>query len=377
MLKKIIISLSLLALPLLSLADQLKINDNAPKTYIVKKGDTLWDISEVFLDQPWLWPKLWRLNPEINNPHLIYPGDVLKLILDENGEPMLVIDEPVKVELKKVELTKIKPSYKWSPKIRQKVKDDSAIKLLPLNVIAPFIKYDHLFTAEQLEGFPYIIGSNEGYKTSINNFKVYVNKELELAKTYAIYDKGEEIFDPETDTSLGFYVNLAGTAQVLRTGDTSKKVPATLHVNTAKREIRSGYYVVPVHDEQLFSSLFTMRAVDDSFKGAIIKSVNNGREFSKLEVVMINRGSDHNVRLGDVMAIKRQSPAVIESKSGPTYAKESSRWNRTVSNDEDYVMPEEVLGELMVFKIYPKASMALILHVEKPARLLDIVAAPN
>jgi len=364
MLKKIIISLSLLVIPLLSFADQLKINEDAPKIYTVKKGDTLWDISEVFLDKPWLWPKLWRLNPDINNPHLIYPGDILKLVLDENGEPMLVVES-------------VKPSYKWSPKIRQKVKDDSSIKLLPLKVIAPFIRYDHLFSAEQLEKLPYIIGSNEGYKSSINNFKVYVNKELELAKTYAIYDKGEEIFDPETETSLGFYVNLAGTAQVLRTGDMSKKEPATLYVNTVKREIRSGYYVVPVNDDQLFPSLFTMRAVDESFKGTIIKSVNNVHEFSKLEVVMINKGSEHNVRLGDVMAIKRQSPAVIESNNGPIYSKESSSWNQALSNTDDYIMPVESLGELMVFKIYAKSSMALILRTEKPARLLDIVTAPN
>ncbi len=368
MLKKIIISLSLLAYPLFSVADQVKINDDAPKTYVVQKGDTLWDISEIFLDQPWLWPKLWRLNPEINNPHLIYPGDVLQLVIDENGEPMLVIDKPMNI-IKPVEteVVKVKPSYKLSPKIRQKKKNDSAIQLLPLNIIAPFIKYEHLFSAEQLEKLPYIIGSNEGYKSSINNFKIYVNKELELAKTYAIYDKGEEIFDPETETSLGFYVNLAGTAQVLRTGNMAKKEPATLHVNTAKREIRSGYYVVPVHDEQLFTSLFTMRAADKLIKGKIIKSASNGREFSKLEVVMINRGSEHNVRLGDVMSIKRQSPAAMES----------SRWKRAVSSDENYVMPEESLGELMIFKIYPKASMALILHVEKPARLTDSVSAPD
>ena len=113
MLKKIMLTLSLCACSLTSLADQLKINDDAPKTYIVEKGDTLWDISSVFLKRPWLWPKIWRLNPEINNPHLIYPGDVINLVFDENGEPLLVLN-PVK--------NTGKASYKWSPKIRQKNK---------------------------------------------------------------------------------------------------------------------------------------------------------------------------------------------------------------------------------------------------------------
>jgi hypothetical protein len=367
MLKKIILTLSLFACSLMSLAEQLKINDDAPKTYVVVKGDTLWDISAIFLEQPWLWPKLWRLNPEINNPHLIYPGDIITLVFDEKGEPMLVL-EPVKA----------KASYKWSPKIRQKNKDDMAIRLLPLEVIAPFIKYDHLFSAEQLEKFPYVIGSDEGYRSSINGFKVYVNKDLSLAKTYAIYNRGEEIIDPETAESLGFYVDLVATGQALRTGNQSENEPATLKVSTAKREIRSGDFVVPVHEGQMFPSVFTMKAADKSLRGAIIKATSNGREFGKLDVVIINRGTKHQVTVGDVMAIKRLSPGVIETSAGPEYTVDTSRWNRLLTSDGSYYkMPEEILGELIVFKVYHQASMALILRTEKPARLQDMVTAPE
>ena len=367
MLKKIILTFSLLACSIISLADQLKINDNAPKTHIVVKGDTLWDISAIFLKQPWLWPKLWRLNPEISNPHLIYPGDIITLIFDDKGEPMLVLEQ-----------VKVKASYKWSPKIRQKSKNDMAIRLLPLEVIAPFIKYDHLFSAEQLEKFPYVIGSDEGYKSSVNGFKVYVNKNLDLAKTYAIYNKGEEVIDPETHDSLGFYVDLVATGQALRIGNQDKNEPATLKVSTAKREIRSGNIVVPVHDGQMFPSVFTMKAADKSLRGAIIKASSDGREFGKLEVVMINRGTDHQVSVGDVMAIKRLSPGVVDTSTGPEYTIEASRWNRLRTSDgSDYKMPEELLGELMVFKVYQQASMALILRTEKPARLEDVVTAPE
>jgi hypothetical protein len=365
MLKKIILTLSLFACPLISLAEQLKINDDAPKTHVVVKGDTLWDISAIFLEQPWLWPKLWRLNPEINNPHLIYPGDIITLVFDEKGQPMLVL-KPVKA------------SYKWSPKIRQKSKDDTAIRLLPLEVIAPFIKYDHLFSEEQLENLPYVIGNDEGYKSSINGFTVYVNKELDLANTYAIYNKGEEIIDPETGNSLGFYVDLVATGQALRTGDQSENEPATLKISTAKREIHSGDFVVPVHDGQMFPSVFTMKAANKSLRGSIIKASSNGNKFGKLEVVMINRGIEHQVTIGDVMAIKRLSPGVVDTSTGPEYTVETSRWNRLLTSDgSDYKMPEEILGELMVFKVYQQASMALILRTEKPARLQDMVTAPE
>lgn len=367
MLKKIILALSLLMCPLILLADQLKINDNAPKTYVVKKGDTLWDISGIFLEQPWLWPKLWRLNPEINNPHLIYPGDILRLVFDEQGQPMLVV-EPVKV----------KPSYKWTPKVRQQNKSDSAISLLPLEVVAPFIKYDHLFSEEELELLPYVIGSDEGYRSSITGFKIYVNQDLELAKTYAIYNKGEEIIDPETEESLGYYVDLVATGQAIRTGNMADKEPATIKVSTAKREILSGNFVVPVHEGQMLPSIFTMQAVDKDFRGTIIKAASDNREFGKLEVVMINKGQDDEVAVGDVMTIKRLSPGVVETSSGPKYTKEASRWNRMlVSDGSDYKMPEEPLGQLMVFKVYPQASMGLILRTHKPIRMHDLVTAPE
>ena len=90
---------------------------------------------------------------------------------------------------------------------------------------------------------------------------------------------------------------------------------------------------------------------------------------------MINRGLDHEVTVGDVMAIKRTSPAVVDTGSGPAYVAETSRWNKMTGGD--YKMPEEQLGELMVFKVYQKASMALILTTQKPARLNDIITAPS
>ena len=373
MLKKIILSLSILTCPLLSLAEQLEINGDAPKTYVVEKGDTLWDISTIFLQQPWLWPQLWRLNPEINNPHLIYPGDILKLVLDEQGEPMLVVVKEEVIE----ETVKVKPSYKWSPSIRKQIKDDSAISLLPLEVIAPYIQYDHLFTAEQLADLPHVIGSDEGYRMTIDGFKVYVNSDLDLAKTYAIYVKDEELFDPETEESLGFYMSLTGTAQVIRAGDMANNEPATLKVTSAKREIHAGNYIVPVHEGQLLPSVFSMRAAKASYKGSIIKAASDNREFGKFEVIMINGGAEHQVVVGDVMAIKRTSPSVIESKEGPVYSIESSRWDKVSSPQGDYKMPEESLGEIMVFKVYQQASMALILNTQKPARLQDLITAPE
>lgn len=398
MIKKIILSATFFALPWLSFADDLQINEGAPKTYIVEEGDTLWDISSIFLEQPWLWPQLWRLNPEINNPHLIYPGDILRLVYDEQGEPQLIVEEePVFEEPEEVveevieeeyvepepiveeyiaPEPKEKPTIKLSPSLRKQVKK-TPIATLPLNVIAPYVKYDHLLTQEQIDTLPNVIGSDEGYKSSVDSFKVYVNDNLELGKSYAMYHVGEEIIDPETELPLGFNVKLTGTAQAIRAGDMGKKRPGTLLVNSANREIRSGNLVMPINEGQLLPSFFTMQKADDSVRGMIVKSSSDGREFGKLEVVMINRGAEHSVKVGDILSIKRRSPAVVETKTGPKYKKTASRWDKLMADEEsDYDMPEEDLGQIMVFKVYENASMALIMKTVKPARLQDVVAAP-
>jgi hypothetical protein len=343
------------------LADELTLNPKAPKSYLVKRGDTLWDISGFFLKQPWLWPKLWRLNPDINNPHLIYPGDELRLVFDDNGQPMLV---------------KGKPELKWSPKIRQQLKDQHPVSTLPLHVIAPFIRYDQVKTTQELDLLPYIIGNDEGYNSSLDGFKVYVNSDLVVGQSYGLYHKGSAIMDPETTETLSYNVKLVGTGKAIQRGDMSQKQPSTLYLENTIRELHSGAYVVPVNEEQQYPSVFTMRA-GNTIKGKIISSVTNLRKFAKYDVVMINRGSVKNVQAGDVLTVSRKSPAVVETSDGPQNVSDTSRWSRMVSgNNSDYDMPTEAIGQVMIFRVYTEVSMALILSAEKPLRVLDGVTAP-
>ncbi|MGB1263509.1 MAG: LysM peptidoglycan-binding domain-containing protein [Cognaticolwellia sp.] len=346
------------------LADELTIKSDAPQIYIVKKGDTLWDISGIFLKQPWLWPKLWRINPEINNPHLIYPGDELRLVFDAQGRPMLVKG-------------KGKPELKWSPKVRTELKDQNPVNTIPLHAIAPYVHYDSVKTLAELDGLPVVVGNNEGYKSSTDGLKVYVNSDLVVGNSYGIYQKGSAIIDPETEETLGYNVRLVGTGKAVKTGNISKKQPSTIYVDGAKREIRSGAYVAPVNEDQQYQSIFTMRSAPSDTKGLIISSVTKLREFAKFDVVMINQGSEQSVQAGDVLTVSRKSPEVVETDNGPQYSEDTSRWNRLVNdNNTAYDMPVESIGQVMVFRVYDKVSMALILQSEKPLRLLDGVAAP-
>lgn len=104
-------------------AEPLTVKADAPQHYVVKKGDTLWDISKMYLRSPWKWKQLWQWNPNIANPDLIYPGDNLKLQYDAHGNPMLILDKGIK---------------KLSPHVRVINQKSTAIPTLPLPMMEPF-----------------------------------------------------------------------------------------------------------------------------------------------------------------------------------------------------------------------------------------------
>lgn len=364
MLKKILLIITGAAMSAMVFAgDVITLKKNAPKTYVVKKGDTLWDISGIFLNQPWLWPKLWRLNPNINNPHLIYPGDELRLVFDEQGQPMLV---------------RGKPELKWSPQVRMTLKDQKPVNALPLSVIAPYLNYNTFLTEEKIETLPYVLGSNLGFKSSIDGFKVYVNDDLALGRAYGVYHVGDEIFDPITEESLGFNVILVGAGKVIRNGNMADDVPSTLYVDDVKKEIHSGALVLPINENQLLPAVFEMKAAAAGTKGMVIGSALKVREFAKLDVVILNLGKKDGVTSGDVLSVERVGPSILDTNDGPVYAKDASVWSRLASFDEsDYKMPAEHIGKMMVFKVHDEVSLALILSSSQSILLNDSVVAPE
>ncbi|OUS24159.1 hypothetical protein A9Q98_14035 [Thalassotalea sp. 42_200_T64] len=363
MLNKILITIFCLFTSLQLLADELEIKEDAPKSYIVQKDDTLWDISGLFLNEPWLWPKLWRLNPEINNPHLIYPGDELRLVYDDKGQPMLV---------------KGKPELTWSPSTRKQLKDQNPITILPLELLAPYLNYSTILTQDNIDNSQYILGGDEKYKSNMEGAIIYVKGDLVAGQNYAIYHQGDEIIDPESGEHFGYQAILVGTAKGLRKGNAKNKQPSAMFLENSKREVRSGDIVIAVNEGQLLPAFYAMQRVQNKeLHARMISSYNLTREFGKFEIVLLNKGANTNLKMGEVYAINRKSPGVIVTADGPVYEDDAPSWYRlTNSSDSSIIIPSENIGHLMVFKVMEKTSFAIVLSSRKSVRIEDFVTAP-
>ena len=352
-----------------AVADVLEIKKDAPKQYVVKKGDTLWDISGIYLNKPWLWPELWQMNPQINNPNLIYPGDALTLVYDADGKPRLVINKAYR---------------KLSPQGRITPKGKNAVTTLPLELIKPYLTYEQAINSDEIDNKPYVLGANQNTKTQTLGHILYINGDLKLNQAYAIYHKGEPYVDPKTNTELANKASFVGVVRVFRRGDITNGVPASVRVESVKREIKQGDFLLPLMQGQMLPAYFNMHRPKQPVEGAVIASANHSREFSTMDIVVLNLGSEQQVEPGHILDIERQSPGVIDGRRGPRYPEDSSSFEKLVSDTSEFLgleadenstvwtMPKEKVGELIVFKVYDKVSYALITKNQHPIRIGDI-----
>lgn len=353
-----------------AVADVLQIKKDAPKQYVVKKGDTLWDISGIYLEEPWLWPELWQMNPQIDNPHLIYPGDALALVYDADGNPRLVINKAYR---------------KLSPQGRITPKGNNAITTLPLEIIKPYLSYEQAINSDDIDDKPYILGANENTKTQTLGHILYAKGDLKVYKAYAIYHKGEPYIDTQTGEELATRATYVGMARAFRTGDESNGVPSSLRVESVKQEIQQGDFLLPAMQGQMLPAYFNMHRPKQSVSGSVIDSPRQVREFSTMDVVVLNLGAEQQIEVGHILDLERQSPTVIDGPRGPRYPEDSSKFEKLLSDagelfgsepDEDtttWTMPHEKVGELIVFKVYDKVSYALITKNQHPIRVGDSV----
>ncbi|WP_404341607.1 LysM peptidoglycan-binding domain-containing protein [Pseudoalteromonas mariniglutinosa] len=349
-------------------ADVLKIKKDAPKQYVVEKGDTLWDISGIYLDNPWRWPELWQINSHIADPHLIYPGDAISLSYDQNGQPRLVINKRYK---------KLSPTGRITPKGTQ------AVPTLPLELLRPYLTYEQAVNADDIASMPYVLGANVNTKMNTLGHVLYIKGDLNLHEAYGVYRQGKAYVDPNTNDVLANKAELVAIVRTFRAGDVKKGVPASVKIENVKQEIKPNDFLMPAMAGQTLPAYFTMKRPETPVSGTIIAAISELREFSTMEIVVLNLGSSQHIKAGHVLDVERQSPDVFDGSNGPRYKEDSNRLEKLVSATNELLgieadknsmlwhMPTEKVGELMVFKVYENVSYALIVKNQHPIRVGD------
>lgn len=325
------------------------IREGVPDRYTVKKGDTLWDISKHFLNDPWLWPEVWYVNPGIRNPHLIYPGEVIALSWVD-GKPVLSLEgmgappPPPRPDLPTVKLS---PSAKES-KLKQ------AINTIPKSAIAPFLNRPFFIHPDDLQSAPYIAANYGEHVVSAKGQKVYARRLIDSSVlTFNVVRIGQKYIDPDTKKLLGYEAMMLGTARLTKVGD-----PSTLIVTDTKREILNGDYLIPIENENLDINFFP-RAPSRSVAGRIISVADGVQRFGQYHIVVINKGAQDGLEPGSVLEIFQQGELV-----------------RQPYTSSKLQLPEERAGLLMIFKTYEELSYGLVMEAFTDLSVNDYVYSP-
>lgn len=329
-----------------------RLRANHPDRYTVVRGDTLWDISARFLEDPWLWPEIWQVNPQIDNPHLIYPGDVISLVYVD-GRPQLRLERggaaPAGLRTERL-----------SPEIRSQALDQ-AIDTIPYDLIAPFISRPAVIEKGEAKRLPYVL-STKGHLIAGADFEVYVRGgQFDDGARYNVMHIGDKLRDPDDGDVLGYEGIYAGEGRIVRGGD-----PATLYLRETEREVLEGDRLIQADARPRLD--FIPRAPDQQVSGSIMSVIDGVALVGQYQIVAINRGQRHGLAPGHVLAIYQAGDKVRDPyQSGMLSGVLGSRVK----------LPEEHAGEMMVFRSYDRMSYALVLEATSEIRLGDKVRNPD
>lgn len=354
------------------------LRSDTPSQYVVKKGDTLWGIAGHFLNDPWYWPELWAKNPQINNPHLIYPGDIISLIYI-NGQPVIQVsrngevvstsngtataqgmqtDQAVETQtFERVYKDGPLKTVKLSPKIRSTDLKQS-IKTIPNDAIEQFTTRPQVVTLAQWEAAPYILGSDDKHLILGQGNRIYIRGELDKEKLrYNIYRKGDKLIDPKSGDLLGYAVIYAGEASITKYDD-----PASGRIIKGKREIIIGDRLMATDNTDL-NNLFFPKPPEAQVEGQIISLFDAISGVGQFQVAVINLGKRDGLEVGNVLSTYSEGETVRDR-----FEEQEGRIN--------VKLPNERSGMIMVFKIFDRVSYGLILEASRVIHRNDVVRTP-
>ncbi|HEY7776528.1 MAG TPA: LysM peptidoglycan-binding domain-containing protein [Kineobactrum sp.] len=318
-----------------------ELNDDVPDTYIVKKGDTLWDISGMYLREPWLWPELWDVNPQIDNPHLIYPGDELYLAWVD-GEPRL--------RMRRGREVKLEPNMRVQPL-------DTAIPAIPLDQIGAFLKRHRILNGDDLDNTAYVVAGNQDRLLSAPGDRIYGRGVFpEGERRFEIFRAGDTYLDPLSGGLLGYQARDIGSSRLV--GANTDPITA-LEVTRVTEEVRISDRLLPLQ-ERVLDAMFQPRAPRSDIVGGFMIAVDGGlSQIGTDDIVVLNRGTREGIEVGHVLAIYQTGGVVHDQVA-----------------KEMVSLPDTRAGLLMVFEVFDKASYALVLKASRPLKVMDKVMNP-
>ena len=339
----------------------LQLAADAPSTYIVVKGDTLWDISGRFLKEPWRWPEIWNMNREqIKNPHWIYPGDVIYMSFDANGNPRLSLTSGV---------GGTGDDARLQPKIRVDTLSQ-AIPSIPSKVIAPFLSLPLVIEEGALANAPRIIAAEDGRVViGAGNIAYALGLQQSQGVKWQIYRPGKVLKSAEGEV-LGFEANYLGEAKVVRFGESS-----TIEILRSTQEILRGDRLTPTMDTAVPS--YSPRSPAMFVSGSVISFLNGVDTGAQYSIVALNLGKREGMEVGHVLATLRKGATV----SAVDPIGQADKWTSTTSDGTTQSsgtvkLPDERNGLVFVFRVFEKVSYALVMSTRRPLQLGDLVQTP-
>jgi len=359
----------LLAVSVPAGADTVALNPDHPESYTVVKGDTLWGISARFLKDPWQWAQVWTVNPQIKNPHLIYPGDAivfayvkgkptLTLLREEKLVPPATGAEGETPSAPAPEEAATAPTPEGTVKLEPQVRVEplqNAIPTISPSVIGPYLTQPLVVSRSQLDSAGYVTEGLDN-RVALGNMSEFYARGLgeHPAEYYQVFRPGKVLKDPDSGEILGYEAMYLGDAKVLAPGD-----PAKLIVTRVKQEILPTDRLLAAPEHQPPLPYYFPHAPRRQVHGRIVSALNSVQEFGPMTVVAISLGRRDGMEVGDVLRIMHHVGKHLDPLT-----------------KHYYTIPDEDEGLLMVFRAFDKVSYALVMSAKRPIRLYDVVKTP-
>jgi hypothetical protein len=386
--KKIIHLILVAMLAGTAMAQDVSVRPDHPDEYIVVKGDTLWDISARFLEQPWQWPAIWHANPQIENPHLIYPGDRISLVYID-GRPQLMVNGG-------------KPTVRLSPEIRKLPRD--AIPPVEWAAIEHFVTNARVLMPDEFSDLPYVVANeSDRHMATIKDVTYVRGLSGRIGEEFAIVRKRHTYYDDNGVMQRGKHYRYAehqppedeypdniwdatlswrkmnppvlgvefwdiAVGRLVKQGD-----PAILEIQSGRTEVKEGDFVLPVddyvHPDQLLPH--AMDPVPDGMEVIALTQARYGA--GHYQIVAISGGSNQGVELGHVFSAFRPGKKIQDEVKYPT----GSWADEKTFNGDKVTLPDQFSAHILVFRVFDEVSYAMIMDGKRPVRERDVLKHPD